>query len=162
MWGRFYARILFLFMVSIGSLNGANTLDTLPYNEDFEDVEVELLISYKVISRDNLAQGELYRVSHVMNYQAHKGYKVVEECEIDASRYPIMDDMAYFITSIIKQEKEQVLECLLQHKVYVREDTSGRDNALQSRVKLEVAPTRVKAKLVNKSIMMYILAKEQV
>ena len=156
------ARFCIILLLCFSTLKGVSSLDELPYEERFENAEVELLISYKVVSKDNLAQRESYRVSHVMNYQAHKGYIVTQECEIDASRYPIMDDMAYYITSIIKQEKEQVLECLLQHKVYVREDTSGRDNALQSRVRLEIAPTRVKAKLVNKSIMMYILAKEQV
>ncbi|TLE00673.1 hypothetical protein [Helicobacter japonicus] len=156
---------LLIFLLCVSILNGigrANELDNIPYNESFEDVEVELLISYKMISRDNVALKELYRVSHVMNYQGEKGYKVAAQCEIDASKYPIMDDMPYFITSILKQEKEQVLECLYAYEVHIRESTSGRNNALRSRVSLEIAPTRIKAKLVDKSIMMKILSKGQV
>ena len=144
---------LLIFLLCVSILNGigrANELDNIPYNESFEDVEVELLISYKMISRDNVALKELYRVSHVMNYQGEKGYKVAAQCEIDASKYPIMDDMPYFITSILKQEKEQVLECLYAYEVHIRESTSGRNNALRSRVSLEIAPTRIKAKLVLK------------
>lgn len=136
---------------------GANKLDLLPYDERFDGVEVELLISYKIVSQDNLAQRERYRVSQVM--QEKSGYHITKECEIDASRYLIMDDMPYFISSILKQEKEQVLECLYTHEINVRESTKGRNNAISSRVSLEIAPTRVRAKLVDKSIVMYILAK---
>lgn len=136
---------------------GANKLDLLPYDEQFDGLEVELLISYKIVSQDNLAQRERYRVSQVM--QEKSGYHIIKECEIDASRYLIMDDMPYFISSILKQEKEQVLECLYGHEVNVRESAKGRDNAITSKVSLEIAPTRVRAKLIDKSIMMYILAK---
>lgn len=155
-------RRFLIFLLCVGILNGANELDMIPYNESFDGVEVELLISYKMISKDNVALGERYRVSHVMNYQNAKGYQVVAECEIDASRYPIMDDMPYFITSILKQEKEQVLECFYTYQVYVRESTKGRNNALSSRVSFEIAPTRIKAKLVDKSIMLQILSKGRV
>ncbi|MCX2717254.1 hypothetical protein OQH61_05830 [Helicobacter sp. MIT 21-1697] len=151
-----------IFLLCIGILNGANELDNIPYDESFDGVEVELLISYKMISKDNVALGERYRVSHAMNYQGEKGYKVAAQCEIDASRYPIMDDMPYFITSILKQEKEQVLECFYTYQVYVRESTKGRNNALSSRVSFEIAPTRIKAKLVDKSIILQILAKGRV
>lgn len=136
---------------------GANKLDLLPYDERLDGVEVELLISYKIISQDHLAQRERYRVSQVM--QEKSGYHIARECEIDASRYLIMDDMPYFISSILKQEKEQVLECLYGHEVNVRESTKGRNNTISSRVSLEIAPTRVRAKLVDKSVMMYVLAK---
>ncbi len=136
---------------------GANKLDLLPYDERFDGLEVELLISYKVVSQDNLAQRERYRVSQVM--QEKSGYHITKECEIDASRYLIMDDMPYFISSVLKQEKEQVLECLYGYEVNVRESTKGRNNAISSKVSLEIAPTRIRAKLVDKSIVMYILAK---
>lgn len=154
-----FSFITFVNMPSL--LYGANALDMLPYNESFDGAEVELLISYKMISYNHLPQGEAYRVSHVMNYQASKGYRVVRVCEIDASRYPLMDDMPYFITSVLKLEKEQVLECLLGHEVYIRESASGRNNALSSKMRLEIPSTRVLAKLLNKSIMVYILSKEQ-
>lgn len=137
----------------------ADKLDEMPYNDKFDSVEVELLISYKVVSKDNVAERERYRVSHVMNYQGEDS-KVARECEIDVSPYRIMDDMPYFIVSLLKQEKEQVLECLYSHEVQVREATQGRNNALSSRVSLEIPPTRVRAMLVNKSIMLKILAKE--
>lgn len=151
----------FLFICFIGSIAfGANTLDRLPYNEDFENAEVELLVSYKLISRDHIAQKERYQVSHVMHYKGTQADSV-KECEIDASAYAIMDDMAYFITSILKQEKEQVLECLYNHEVKVRESTQGRDNALSSKVSLEIPPTRIRARLHNKSIFLKILAKER-
>lgn len=156
-------RILALLLcinVSINVLKGANALDMQPYNDNFENKEVELLISYKLISKDNLAQGERYRVSHVMNYQHQNGYEIVGECEIDASKYAIMDDMPYFITFILKREKEQVLDCLYTYEVRVRENTTSKNNTTTSRVSLEIAPTRVKAKLVNKSILLYILSKE--
>ncbi len=44
----------------------------------------------------------------------------------------------------------------------MRESTAGRNNSLNSRVRLEIAPTRVRAKLVDKSIIVYILSKENV
>lgn len=138
---------------------GAPKLDEMPYNEEFDSVEVELLISYKIVSKDNIAQRERYRVSHVMNYQG-ESYRVVRECEIDVSPYRIMDDMPYFITLLLKREKEQVLECLYSNEVQVREATQGRNNALSSRVSLEIPPTRVRAMLMNKSIVLKILAKE--
>lgn len=138
---------------------GVSKLDKMPYNEAFDSIEVELLISYKIVSQDNVAERERYRVSHVMNYRG-ESYRVVRECEIDASSYHIMDDMPYFITLLLKREKEQVLECLYGNEVQVREATRGRNNALSSRVSLEIPPTRVKAMLVNKSIMLKILAKE--
>ncbi len=151
---------LCVLFICIGVLLGEeNVLDEMPYDESFEGVEVELLISYKIISKNNLIEGESYKVSHAMNYKSHK-YKVLGECEIDASGYNIMDDMPYFIMFILKREKEQVLECLFAHEVLVRENTNGRDNVLSSQVKLEIAPRRIKAKLVNKSIVMYILSKE--
>ncbi|WP_295699588.1 hypothetical protein [uncultured Helicobacter sp.] len=152
---------LIIILLCVG-LYGANILDEIPHNENFEDVEVEILISYKMTSRNNLAERESYSVSHVMNYQGDKNHKVAGECEIDASKYPIMDDMPYFITTILKREKEQMLECLFAHEVYVRESTAGRNNSLNSRVRLEIAPTRVRAKLVDKSIIVYILSKENV
>lgn len=147
------------FCLCLNLVFGASKLDEMPYNEEFDSVEVELLISYKVVSRDNVAERERYRVSHVMNYQG-ESYRVAKECEIDVSHYRVMDDMPYFIASLLKQEKEQVLECLYGNEVQVREATQGRNNALSSRVSLEIPPTRVKAMLVNKSIMLKILAKE--
>ena len=52
-----------------------------------------------------------------------------------------------------------MLECLYGYEVNVRESTKGRKNAISSKVSLEIAPTRIRAKLVDKSIVMYILAK---
>ena len=57
---------LIIILLCVG-LYGANILDEIPHNENFEDVEVEILISYKMTSRNNLAERESYSVSHVMN-----------------------------------------------------------------------------------------------
>lgn len=149
-----------LFSLLMGFVFGADKLDEIPYNQDFDSIEVELLISYKVISKDNITQGERYRVSHVMNYQGDTHHQVARECEIDVAGYRVMDDMPYFITSLLKREKEQVLECLYGHKVYVREATQGRDHTLSSKVSLEIPPTRVRAMLFNKSVILKILSKE--
>lgn len=171
---RFYGRIFYkipclralslalaLLISGISAAFGASELDKLPYNEDFEGVRVELLISYKIISKDNLAIKESYRVSHAMNYKG-ESLQSVGECEIDASAYAIMDDMPYFIAMIVKREKEQVLECLLAQEVHIRERTNGRNSALSSRTTLTIPPTRVRARLENKSIMLEILSKEGV
>lgn len=140
----------------------ANTLDEMPYEERFENIEVELLVSYKLVSKNHLAERESYTVSRVMNNQTDKAYKVVGKCEIDASRYYIMDDMPYFIAFILKQEKEQMLECLFGYEVLIRESTSGRDNTISSRTRLEIAPTRIRARLLDKNIIVHIVAKEHV
>lgn len=152
---------LAFFISGVSVAFGASELDKLPYNEDFEGVRVELLISYKIISKDNLAIKESYRVSHAMNYKGDSLQRV-GECEIDASAYAIMDDMPYFITMILKREKEQVLECLLTQEVHIRERTNGRNSALSSRTTLAIPPTRVRARLENKSIILEILSKEGV
>ena len=141
-----------------GILN-ADVLDRIPYNDAFDGLEVEVLISYKLVSQNHIAQKERYRVSHVMNYQGDEGYYPVKRCEIDASRYEIMDDMPYFIVSILRQEKEQVLECLYGNEVSVRESTLGKNNALTSRVSLEIPPTRARAVLSERSIILKILSK---
>lgn len=138
---------------------GANELDKLPYHREFDGVEIELLISYKIISEDNRITKEAYRVSQVMNPKGEI-LQTIGMCEVDASAYAIMDDMPYFISTILKREKEQVLDCLYNHEVHIRETTSGRSNALRSRATLSIAPTRVSAKLENKSIVLKILSKE--
>ena len=48
---------LLIFLLCIGILNGANELDVIPYNESFDGAEVELLISYKMESKYNVALG---------------------------------------------------------------------------------------------------------
>lgn len=150
----------FLAFLMLSVLNATTSLDEMPYSEELDDFSVELLISYKVIIKDNLAQGEKYSVSHALNYKGTDGFKVAKKCEIKADSYPIMDDMPYFITLILKQEKEQVLDCFFANEILVREVAQGKNNALSAKSSLEIAPTRVIAKLVNKSIMLYILAKD--
>ena len=56
---------LLIFLLCIGILNGANELDVIPYNESFDGAEVELLISYKMVSKDNVALGEQIGRAHV-------------------------------------------------------------------------------------------------
>lgn len=156
-------RILLLICLFWVALNAHSILDEIPYNDSFDGLEVEVLISYKLVSQNHLAQKERYRVSHVMNYQgdSRNGYRVVKECEIDVSNYEIMDDMPYFIVYILRQEKEKVLDCLYSNEVNIRESASGKDNVLTSRVSLEIMPTRARAMLLDKSIMLKILSKEK-
>lgn len=156
---RIFLSICFFWVI----LNAHSILDEIPYNDTLDGLEVEVLISYKIVSQNHLAQKERYRVSHVMNYQGNSrnGYRVVKECEIDVSDYEIMDDMPYFIVYILRQEKEKVLDCLYSNEVNIRESANGKDNVLTSRVSLEIVPTRARAVLLDKSVILKILSKEK-
>lgn len=138
----------------------SSELDKIPYDESLENVAVEFLISYKLISKNNIAQKEKYAVSQVMNAKGSKNHIVAKECEIDVGDYLIMDDMAYFLRILLKREQEQVLDCLYGYKVGIRESTQGKNANLDSKQSLEIRPVRVLASLHNRSILLKILEQQ--
>jgi len=154
--------LFFVFCMGTVMAFGVNITDFQPYNEELEHKDVELLISYKIIADNHIATRERYNVSPVINPKAHEGYKIVKECVINAGDYRIMDDMPYLIATILRLQKDEVLECLYNNEVLITESTKGNANTITSRTRLEIAPTRVKARLVSQNIILQILAPMQV
>lgn len=130
------------------------SLDELEYNENFEGIEVEAIISYKLELRDSIPVGERYRVSMAMQIKPNTS---VFSCAINVGDYDITDDMAFFIIALLKREKEQVLDCLYAHEVLLRDENLWRDSAVRQRALLEIPAVRVRASLHNRDLLLQIL-----
>lgn len=132
----------------------AQSLDELEYNENFEGIEVEAIISYKLELRDSIPVGERYRVAMAMQIKPNTP---VFSCAINVGDYDITDDMAFFIIALLRQEKEQVLDCLYTHEVLLHDENLWRDSAVRERTLLEIPAVRVRASLHNRDLLLQIL-----
>lgn len=160
MWQRFKKHISLCCVCCVvwcAHIWAKDALDELEYNENLDGLEIEALISYKLELVDSIPVGERYRVSEAMQ---HKPSKVAFACRIDVGDYDITDDMAFFLIALLKREKEQVLECLYQHEVVLRDESLLRDSRLQNRALLEIPAVRVRVSLSNKDVIMNVLTKE--
>lgn len=133
----------------------ANALDSLQYEESFDGAVVEAVISYKFVLKDSLPTNERYRVSHAL--QPTKNTQIAYECEIDVGDYDISDDFSFFIIALLREEKEQVLQCLQKGVVGVKEYGLSRESATTQHTILEIKPTRVLASLHNRTLLLKVL-----
>lgn len=146
--------ILLFFSVSPIIALGADWLDELAYDEWRDGERVEAIISYKVQFQDEVAKAERYRVSAAMN--ATKNPPKSYLCSIDVGDYDILDDMSFFILSLLREEKEQVLECLYKGEVKIQEYGLWREGRARNTALLEISPTRVSAYLHNRELILEI------
>lgn len=133
----------------------ANALDSLQYEESLDGAVVEAVISYKFVLKDSLPTNERYRVSHAL--QSTKNAQIAYECEIDVSDYDISDDFSFFVIALLREEKEQVLQCLQKGVVGVKEYGLSREIATTQHTILEIKPTRVLASLHNRTLLLKVL-----
>ncbi|RDU53041.1 hypothetical protein CQA49_03665 [Helicobacter sp. MIT 00-7814] len=132
-----------------------NPLDSLQYEESLDGAVVEAVISYKFVLKDSLPTNERYRVSHAL--QPTKNAQIAYECEIDVSDYDISDDFSFFVIALLREEKEQVLQCLQKGAIGVKEYGLSRESTATQHTLLEIKPTRVLASLHNRALLLKVL-----
>ncbi|WP_066389374.1 hypothetical protein [Helicobacter himalayensis] len=133
----------------------ANALDSLRYEETLDGAVIEAVISYKFVLKNSIPTSERYRVSYVL--QPTKNAQIAYECEINVGDYDISDDFSFFIIALLREEKEQVLQCLQKGVVGVKEYGLSRESAITQHTLLEIKPTRVLASLHNRALLLRVL-----
>lgn len=121
--------------------------------QDFLGKRIEAIVSYKLLLTDSLPTNEYYGVSLAMRpSQANIAY----ECEIDIGDYGVNHDDSELL-KLLRQEKEQVLECLQKSEIHLREYGLNKNFALTHKSILEIRPRRIYAYLYGNLLVVQVL-----
>ncbi|PAF42108.1 hypothetical protein [Helicobacter sp. 11S02596-1] len=112
----------------------------------------EFLISYRLVIKDGVAQGDRYRISEPIKARVGTPRYVFDyQCRIDSYIADILgdDEASDALKIILEAKKDAVLECLYKSGVQVRDDTLNRDFALRAKTTLTLPAKSVIAYLDN-------------
>ncbi|CBG40137.1 Putative periplasmic protein [Helicobacter mustelae 12198] len=113
-------------------------------------LEKDYVISYQFLLKNEVPQGEKYNLS--VPVSAMRGRVLDYTCEIDVNVTEDVEQPGLFsalLSYLLRQHKDDVLECLYKSGVKLREDSAGDKNAIQNKILFTLPPTWVRASLQN-------------
>ncbi|MCE3046986.1 hypothetical protein [Helicobacter kayseriensis] len=121
----------------------------------------EFIISYRAKIKNTLFEGEEYRVSKVIDSKGSRGVKngefeIIKKCTF----VPLGVLEQRDVEKYLKQNKDQVLECLYSSGVGIYDEVITKDLQAKSKTIFKVPPKRVIAQLKDGVIEFSVLEKK--
>lgn len=116
-----------------------------------EIYELDLVVSYQFLIKNEIPQGEKYNISKPVSPIGAN--KIMDySCDIDVSLdddIEIPNVLDILLPYILRQHKDEVLECLYKGGVQLREDSYSNKNNLKNKTLFTLPPKWVRVSLQN-------------